>query len=39
MFRKYWEKLAKKNHRFNHVFMSEWADGLEDRFVLDAGCG
>ncbi|HEY3295230.1 MAG TPA: methyltransferase domain-containing protein [bacterium] len=39
MFRKYWESLAKKNHYYNHVFMADWANGLEDALVLEAGCG
>lgn len=39
MFRGYWDKLAKKNHYYNHVFMAQWADGLEDSPVLEAGCG
>jgi SAM-dependent methyltransferase len=39
IFRTYWTKLAEKNHRYNTVFMQEWADGLEECLVLEAGCG
>jgi ubiquinone/menaquinone biosynthesis C-methylase UbiE len=39
IFRNYWEKLAKKNGYYNREFMRKWGDGLENDFVLDAGCG
>ena len=37
--RSYWKKLAEKNSYYNHVFILNWADGLENELVLDAGCG
>jgi len=39
IFRSYWIKLAEKNTYYNKTFMAEWADGLENELVLDAGCG
>ncbi len=39
LFRRYWDKLAAQNTYYNRFFMMEWADGLENEWVLDAGCG
>jgi ubiquinone/menaquinone biosynthesis C-methylase UbiE len=39
VFRSYWNKLAEKNRYYNKTFIIEWADGLEEEPVLDAGCG
>jgi SAM-dependent methyltransferase len=38
-FKGYWKKLAAKNGYYNHTFMQEWANGLENEPVLEAGCG
>ena len=39
LFRPYWKKLAEQNGYYNNRFMAEWANGLEQELVLDAGCG
>ena len=39
LFRPYWESLARRNNYYNNRFMQQWADGLETKLVLEAGCG
>jgi len=39
IFRSYFRVLAAKNTYYNNIFMTEWADGLEEELVLEAGCG
>jgi len=39
LFRPYWQKLARQNGYYNNLFMQQWADGMEQDLVLDAGCG
>jgi SAM-dependent methyltransferase len=39
VFRSYWESLARRNGYYNRQFTYDWAAGLADQPVLDAGCG
>jgi ubiquinone/menaquinone biosynthesis C-methylase UbiE len=38
-FRNYYIQLAEKNGYYGKTFMLEWANGLEETLVLEAGCG
>lgn len=39
VFRPYWIRLKKINGYYNSQYMVDFADGLEENLILDAGCG